>query len=419
MKSRILSLTSFVLLFSMFSCSDKPAEQIATSITISASESQINLGGTFVFTVKDNLGKTLQSSVIIYVNNVAISGFTFQPATEGGFSVNAKSNGLTSNTLTLGVAKLPPTAVSLTLSKKTLSLGQSVSFTVNDNYGADVTSQSEIYINDSKITGDHYTPTQMGAFEAYAMFGQLESDKMTFTVHRFVQKVLIEDYTGTWCGYCPRVLNALEMVHAETDDVIPVAIHSGTTDPFDFSGKDILLNTFNITGYPTSFINRAETWGFPENSPPGVNQVLTKLNTVATIGLRITSNSNNGILNIGIDIEFGIDYSNAKLVVYLLEDKLNATQANYYEELYGGYSSLVNFEHNHVLRHCLTNLLGDDIPSSESKENGIYQKSFTFTTADSDISNSANVRIVAFVVDGDSGNVINVNETAVNSIVMF
>jgi hypothetical protein len=129
--------------------------------------------------------------------------------------------------------------------------------------------------------------------------------------------------------------------------------------------------------------------------------------------------SNNGILNIGIDIEFGIDYSNAKLVVYLLEDKLNATQANYYEDLYGGYSSLINFEHNHVLRHCLTDLLGDAIPTSESHENNIYQKSFTFTTADSGISNSANVRIVAFVVDGNSGKVINVNEGAVNSTVLF
>jgi hypothetical protein len=225
MKSRIRNLTLFISLISLLSCSDKPTEQIATSIIISVNESNINLGGTFVFTVKNNLGKTLQSGVIIYIDNVAISGFTFQPEAEGSFSVNAKSNGLTSNTLTLGVTKLPPSSVSLALSKKTLSLGQSVSFTVKDNYGADVTSQSEIFINNTKITGDSYTPTQMGAFEAYAKFEQLETSKMAFNVYRFVQKVLIEDYTGTWCGYCPRVLNALDMVHAETDDVIPVAIH--------------------------------------------------------------------------------------------------------------------------------------------------------------------------------------------------
>ena len=51
----------------------------------------------------------------------------------------------------------------------------------------------------------------------------------------FTKRVLIEDYTGTWCGNCTRVALAIERVLAKTDRAEIVAIHNGD-DPYHFDG---------------------------------------------------------------------------------------------------------------------------------------------------------------------------------------
>lgn len=344
MKTKPLNIFMLIILFSVSACSDKVADDTISSITISTEQTEINLGGTFVFTVKDNFGKSINSDVKIYVNNIEIIGFTFQPDVPGNFSVYAKYQNFTSNVLSVEVLAPSP----------------------------------------------------------------------------YTQKVLIEDYTGTWCGWCPRVINAIELTLAQSQDVIPVAIHSSNgsaSDPFNFAEKALLFSTFSVTGYPTAKINRTETWEYPENTPGGVYQVVKKLQTRAPLGIGISSVLNNGLLNIDVEVEFLHDQSNLNLVVYLLEDKLKANQVNYYEDLYGGSNPLVNLEHNHVLRHCLTHLLGDAISASESKQNNTFKKSFNFTTADSGISNTENIKVVAFVVNGSTKKVINVQKAGVNESV--
>ncbi len=416
MKSITRYLLSIIILTSFASCSDKVTEEAISSIRISVPQNNINLGETFSFDVVDNNGKSIQSGVSIYVNNELISGMSFTPYNPGNFSVYAKYKDFVSNHLNLVVTKLPPSSITLSLSRNSISLGQSIRFVVKDNYGATITSEAEIFVNEVKITGEDYIANQKGNFEVYAKWEQLESDKLSFQVYQFVQKALIEDYTGTWCGWCPRVINAIEMVLAESDDVIPVAIHSssgGATDPFNFDNKAILFSTFGVSGYPTAKINRTETWDYPENTPQGVHQVVSKLGSEASLGLGISSALSSGTMQLEVQIGFAQDLSDLKLVVYLLEDKLRSNQANY-TELYGGASTLPNFEHNHVLRHCLTDLLGDEIPSSESKVNHVYKRSFDFTMADSEIQNPSNVRVVAFVVNGTTKKVINVQEAAIN-----
>jgi len=334
---------SFLILVSAFSCSKKEAEEVISSIIISANHTIIDLGETFSFSLKDNLGNPISSNFNVYINEVAISGLTYQPTTKGTFSVYAKYGDLTSNTLSL------------------------------------------VVLGDSP----------------------------------FKQKVLVEDYTGTWCGWCPRLAKAIEMVQVQTVEMVPVAIHCSSGleyDPFNFSGKNILFNAFDITGFPTATINRTEKWRYPEDTPGGVYQVVQKIQNKALLGVGISSTLSNGELKIDIEVGFLIDQTDLKLVVYLLEDKLPYTQVNY-TELYGGTSSILDFEHNHVLRYCLTDLLGDAIPAADSKADRTYQKSFSFSVAGSNIGNSANIRLVAFVVNGTSINAINVEEAKVNETV--
>lgn len=313
------------------------------------------------------------------------------------------------------------TSITISLSKNPLEIGETVHFTVNINSGDDVTSESEIFIDDRKITGTAYTSTQGGSIEVYATYGQLKSEKKTLNINKYTQKILIEDYTGTWCGWCPRVANAIELVLAESNNIVPVTIHcsSGQSiDPFNFPDKGILYNAFDVRGFPTAKINRTLTWVYPENSFQGTNQVLNKLVVQAPLGIGISSVLSGDDLAIDIDMEFLLDLSDLKLVVYIVEDKLIKTQVNY-TDLYGGYSNLVNFEHNHVLRHCITDLFGNSISSSVSTANNTYHQSFHFDVSNSDISSAENIYIVAFVVNGSTKKVLNVQEAVVNQTVTY
>lgn len=66
-----------------------------------------------------------------------------------------------------------------------------------------------------------------------------------------VARPLVEEYTGLWCGYCPRGYVALERMKEEHGDLfIGAAFHDG--DPMEMSGP----TPSSPSGLPTAYINR-------------------------------------------------------------------------------------------------------------------------------------------------------------------
>ncbi len=418
---------SLILIISLNSCSkETPAvEEIITSISLTTAQTDKFLGETYTFTVTDNNGNSLQSGLIYFVNNQPISGSTFTPSIDGNYTVYAKFQTLSSNTLSLVASKLPSTSISIIANETQSPLGEDLTFLIKDNNGYDITTESTIYVDDVLISGSTFTPSQKGTLEVYAKYEELESSKQVISIYNYTQKILIEDYTGTWCGWCPRLANAIELVLQGSSNVIPVAIHSGNDnvndpyyDPFNYSNKSVLINTFGVSGYPTAKINRTETWNYPENSTPGINQVLSKLEAKSPLGIGINSTTTGTNLNINVEVNFGKNLSGVKLVVYILEDKLLADQTNY-TDLYGGLSNLIGFEHDYVLRHSITDLLGDEIPSTESKGLNTFNWSSSFDLSSSDVTDSLNLTIVAFVVDASTKSTINVQKASINEAVDF
>ena len=78
------------------------------------------------------------------------------------------------------------------------------------------------------------------------------------------KKVLVEEYTGIHCGYCPQAHKIVaEMIKAQGDNVYAVAIHAGNyavpgSDEPDFRISEgvELNNHFDISGYPAGMVNR-------------------------------------------------------------------------------------------------------------------------------------------------------------------
>lgn len=214
----------------------------------------------------------------------------------------------------------------------------------------------------------------------------------------FKKRVLIEDYTGTWCGNCTRVAYAIDQVKAQTDKAVTVAIHNGN-DPYSFAGiaplKNLILPNTPLA-LPVSRLNRMTVWTFPE--PTNIQQALDLTGNNTFLGLALNSTVANGTINLDVKMKFLQDYSDLKLVVYLLEDKLIYDQRNY-TNYYNGDAILYNFEHNHVLRSAITNILGDAV--SGTTNGSSITKNFSIPIP-TNIANSANISFAAFLVGSDN-----------------
>lgn len=70
------------------------------------------------------------------------------------------------------------------------------------------------------------------------------------------QRVIVEDFTGTWCQWCPGGIQNLEdMVSIYGDKVIPIAVHNN--DPMATAYEPKLAQFFGVNGYPNGMINRS------------------------------------------------------------------------------------------------------------------------------------------------------------------
>lgn len=328
--------------------------------------------------------------------------------------------------------EVKPDALSLKISSNEVFVGDNISFTANSQNKGDVTKDAEFFVNGNAISGSNFTPTEENENNAvYAKWNKLTSNTLNFVSKKeivlpntYTQKVLVEDYTGTWCGNCPGMNNVMNHLVEYSSNVIPVAIHCNN-DPFKYEFHTQLQQVYNTNGLPKAQINRINPLKlFSENHV--IDRCGTKksyyhdlikpyLDKTPPLGLAINSSLDGNKLKFGVTVGFLVDnISNAKLVVYLLEDKLIADQKNYFSgngNADCNYSSqphpIKDFEHNHVLQKAFTDIFGDEIPASEIGNGKYYQKTFNVDLP-SNVKNKNNLSLVAFVMGNDNKEVINV-----------
>ena len=266
--------------------------------------------------------------------------------------------------------------------------------------------------------GSSFIFTDAGNFAVYATKGTLTSNVITVNVTAiasnagYKHRVLIEEYSGTWCGNCPRILYGVDLLHLQTDKAIVVSTHLFNGDPYITTQGNDLAASQRVSGVPTGNINRTISWTGPQDE--NVNQVVNQIKASSNAGVAISSTLNGGNLLASIKVGYTQALSgNAKLTVYLVEDKLYNSQRNYSSNLYAGQSTIPNFEFNSVMRAVLSSLTGDDIGNAGS----LNEKKYSLTIP-SNISNINNARLVAFITNA-SGTVVNVQSAKVGEIKDF
>lgn len=307
------------------------------------------------------------------------------------------------------------TSIILSADRNIKKPGRTINFTVKTDSGLDVTNEATIYIKEVSssepeiINVPNITSQVDKIYKVYAKYKEYTSEEINvefnINAESFVKRLLIEDYTGTWCVNCPTVSYAIELLKEKTDKVVPVAIHRGNSvashDPYHFEGATILEEINQTVGqYPIAILNRKNFW-LNQVTALGQDKAL-QLTTgdAVRLGLAMNSTQSGNSINLDVKVKFFQDYSNLKLVVYVLENKLIYPQENG-TIYYNGIDIIEDFEHNHVLRATFTDILGDAVPSSETAYGKTYTRNFSVAVPDN-IANTANMEFVAFVIDSNN-----------------
>ena len=149
--------------------------------------------------------------------------------------------------------------------------------------GMIVDSGYDLYIGvgDEMIAGNSFYSTTQGTFEVWAAYGTLISNTVNINVvatppaapaapedtnpskTNFVRRVLLTQFTGTGCGYCPLMMNALHQILTSpvySDQIVLAAAHLyNENDPAYLLEAQTLDNAHGVSGFPSVYsdLNKA------------------------------------------------------------------------------------------------------------------------------------------------------------------
>ena len=203
------------------------------------------------------------------------------------------------------------------------------------------------------------------------------------------KKVILEEFTGIYCTYCPdghAIANAIKAENPE--DVFIINIHTGgyavpnpaINDPdYRTSFGDAIANQSNLTGYPSGTVNRQFFSSLTMNGGTAMgrggwttaaSQVLSQ-SAYVNVGVEATINVQNNEITVHVEGYYTGDspQNTNYLNVVLTQNNTIGPQTG------GGMGS--DYNHNHRLVHMLTGQWGEVI--STTSAGSFIDQTFTYT----------------------------------------
>lgn len=240
--------------------------------------------------------------------------------------------------------------------------------------GEDVTAQSEIFKGDEELLeGNTFTSTAKEAcsFRFWASYGteMTKSDIVLNVVltppdapdapkdtnpdkRNFVRRVLLTQFTGTGCGYCPQMMNALHTIAENSyygNKLVLAAAHLyGTADPAYLNDAKQLDQILGVTGYPTVNADMWKNTGQRDAEKVGdlIQDALDRTTVKGGIAVNAEYHADSKYVVINTLVKAS-EEADFRIGAWLLEDKISGTQSN------NGYTPIegVDFNtHNNCIR---------------------------------------------------------------------
>lgn len=239
------------------------------------------------------------------------------------------------------------------------------------------------------------------------------------------KKVVIEEGTGTWCGWCPRGAVAMEQMYQNhPNDFIGIAVHNG--DPMTVTEYD---NGADLSGFPGCNVDRAL---LDESVSANLfeSYYQERIGLAVPAGLSMTvSGTTSKTINVSATFRTVFASANYRLGVVIIEDNVTGTASGYNQTNYyaggangamGGYESLPNpvpaasMVYDHVGRALLGGFAGQANSVPTTITDGLAA-SYTFNYTIPSTSNSANMSAVALLIDNATGEIVTAEKTSLSA----
>ena len=239
---------------------------------------------------------------------------------------------------------------------------------------------------------------------------------------------VVEEFTGTWCGWCPRGFAALQKAHnIYGDDVVLIAVHYN--DPMQIDGYAPVLNTVN--SFPNAYMNRSK--GFDPDPTTICSYIDNAMEKIAPATIKLTAQWSNKMkasikFQTKTTFQFSADNVNYGIAYVLIEDGLTGSggswnQANNYsgrndaemEDWTSASSSVSGLEYDHVAVGAWEIGTGKSCSVPSTVVAGEPQE-FSFTgsvTSNGVIQDKSKLKAVALLIDVNANTIVNAVETEV------
>ena len=242
---------------------------------------------------------------------------------------------------------------------------------------------------------------------------------------------VIEEFTGTWCGWCPRGMVGMEKVHETFGDrVVQIAVHSG--DVMAISAYNTVINTY-ADGYPTSVTDRLISADPSYSSLSNVLKTAFARLTQGSIGLEADWENDakeKVVFKTTTKFAYDDDSSQYGIAFVLVEDGLTGTgsswaQQNYYNGQSGDSSmkfwytagssvSGLSFDHVAVAGWSVKDGVTGSV-SSKFEANEELEYTFTGSISGNTlIQDKTKLKAIALLVDRTNGVVVNAAQSAIS-----
>ena len=240
---------------------------------------------------------------------------------------------------------------------------------------------------------------------------------------------VIEEFTGTWCGWCPIGMIGLKYVH-ETygDKAVLIAAHAN--DPMATSDYDPIMN--NVGNFPGSSVNRIMSV-YPHPSyfeyylPYVFNFVVP--GSVEVSAEWANSDKKEISINASSTFRYADNSANYGIAFVLLEDGMTGTTSSWaqtnnlshnseykeYTEWYNAATKVTGLEFDHVAVAAWGILGGVDnsVPTSFAADKALPFAYSANISANKLIQDKSKLSVVALLIDRNNGMIINAAQTTI------
>ena len=236
------------------------------------------------------------------------------------------------------------------------------------------------------------------------------------------RRMVVEEATGTWCGWCVRGIVGLREMRKEYGDrFIGIAVHS-KDEMAEVNYSNFVVETLGVTGYPSCFVNRDGVQRNP--NPLKLKELMdTSFPPYSDINVAVEGTYKDKSVDVTASVTPLVDIpsANYRVVFVIIEDGIHGVQYNYYYDgksgEMGGFEKLpanVEMDFVDVARGAWPNPAGtgDSSVQLPAKLTGgqTEKVDYHISLRNTEVQNVSKCHIIALVIDGKTGAISNAAE---------